>query len=734
MSEWKKFELKIPGKDVLEPVRNVLETLLVYLDILKAILETIKMFLIDFLNPLRMLVEALVKLILQLIEALRQTGLYGYFDIPKPNIDPNFNMNAGGPPAFVNRFKASLFDTRDPNRPQPVNLFNQGGYIILMVDGSTIVRMIRLVRALYAFFGKEFIWPRYEAPSNAKVIAVGSKGDPILAVAKMFSPDVTAVALEWTNPTTKVNTTKGFSDSITSLTNEFVPPYFLVERSTVDPNQEIDISQFSDPWAAGIVTYNRTTGFEDHGKVQKRKERLRDLSNEPVVKFQHSIVIGPENLAFWVGQLGKYRWIDTMVERDITYYYRVRAFSGTLQTVNLGAEGTTLDWNKGLKNDGKGGYTFNWPGPDNDAPVMGKTAGVFAIKLPKLYGKFDVLENLTRLLKVAYGMDFHRQANTKYMYEPMNPEKILVRPTFDAKGYPTGDDTTNTDIGRGSLANQAGLLEGFDSVPLLSVFGSMGEKGPDPVTGVLPRLPWGVLSVQYQAKRVAMNIASSFLQVGSGAIDGFRTIMQSPLPKGPNNIGYVLKDKKTLEEIVYALTDYPDVVDYGLLQSQGYATIAAYSDADFRLNLLYAVNYIIAFGGNKADDWVRISILKDIIPWAGELLYRMRDYIYALLDAFSGVIQEIKDFIDLLLRKINALEKFIQFLISLLEYIMSLEVECFMLNSGTITTGLPGWIAAVDGAEGEKPPMAPGGYSAGVVLAYLAPDVSGIEKAFKLIF
>ena len=56
MADWQALQIKIPGKDLLEKVRGVLETLMIFLDILKAILQTIEMFLIDFGNPLRILI------------------------------------------------------------------------------------------------------------------------------------------------------------------------------------------------------------------------------------------------------------------------------------------------------------------------------------------------------------------------------------------------------------------------------------------------------------------------------------------------------------------------------------------------------------------------------------------------------------------------------------------------------------------------------------------------------
>jgi len=133
-------------------------------------------------------------------------------------------------------------------------------------------------------------------------------------------------------------------------------------------------------------------------------------------------------------------------------------------------------------------------------------------------------------------------------------------------------------------------------------------------------------------------------------------------------------------------------------------------------------------------DWQAMVILRDIVPWAGQILYTILAAIQALLDAFNGVMQEIRDFIDLLIRKINALERFIQFIIQLMEYVLTLDVSCYMLNIDKITKGIPELIEAVDGAGGDKPPLNPGGYSAGVVLAYVAPNVDLYEKAFSLIF
>ena len=600
MSDWQKFTLQVPGKDYLEKVRSVLETLMTFLEVLKAILETIKAFLIDFGNPIRALVEALIKLILQLFESLKQTGIYGYFDVPMPDFDPNFNRNAGGSAAFVNRFKASLYDTKDPNRPQPVPLFNQAGFIILMVDASSIIRMIRLITVLLRFFGKEFTSPRYAAPSNARVLPVGDKGDPILAVAKIFSSNITAVAVEWSLPTAQVSPDPGFSDVVTTMAAEFIPPKFLIEKSEVDPSKELDIeTAASDIRSAGTLTYQRETGFERKGKRVIRKEKVRDDHGEIVQKFQKYYVVGPTDSpsTFWTGQLGKFRWIDSDVEKDKTYYYRVRAFTGSLF---YDAAQHVVYFPAILNFTPSNPSGFKWPADAGGSePTMGKPTGIFTIRLPTLPANFDVLENLKRLFQVAFSLDFHLAPN---VVNDNAGEQI--QPKFDDSGNPI-PPTAVTDVGRGSLVNYAGVLAAFDALPLVGIVSSpaslKAQYVPDPVTGALPQMPWQKFTVRFNSARMANMVASAMLQAGSFAIEGFRTVMQDPLPKGPVSTGGAFITQTTLEGLVFALTEvvpedpaHPSLnLTISRIQAETYGS--AYSDVKFRQNVLMAIDFIKTF-------------------------------------------------------------------------------------------------------------------------------------------
>ena len=109
------------------------------------------------------------------------------------------------------------------------------------------------------------------------------------------------------------------------------------------------------------------------------------------------------------------------------------------------------------------------------------------------------------------------------------------------------------------------------------------------------------------------------------------------------------------------------------------------------------------------------------------------DAIQKLLAAFQGVIDEIKAFIDLLIRKIDAMERFIEFIIQILNFIDGLQVGAYILNASGISGNAGDWANIIDTA-GNPPPKRPGGYSAGVGLAYVATNAAAFEAAFKLIF
>lgn len=234
--------------------------------------------------------------------------------------------------------------------------------------------------------------------------------------------------------------------------------------------------------------------------------------------------------------------------------------------------------------------------------------------------------------------------------------------------------------------------------------------------------PWENRGVRRQSARLADSVGSAFLEAGATSLETFRTLLQGLNPVFQNN--------PTLERALLELTSTTaDDLD------QGSNFVAAYSDNDFRQALLEVVNFIKGFtGGGLPPDWVSFSPLRDIVPWSGEIIYSLLDKIQALVDAFKGVMSELNDFISLLSRKIDTLERLLEELISVLDFIESLQIGAFVLAVPEVQGTVDDWVAAVESAGGTVPPSGPGGYSAGVALSYVGPDVTALKAAFSLIF
>jgi hypothetical protein len=115
-------------------------------------------------------------------------------------------------------------------------------------------------------------------------------------------------------------------------------------------------------------------------------------------------------------------------------------------------------------------------------------------------------------------------------------------------------------------------------------------------------------------------------------------------------------------------------------------------------------------------------------------LYELLAKMQALLDAYSGVIEELKAFIDLIIRKIDTLEQFLQYLISILDFVLSLQVGFYILTVPKTSGDTTEWVTLIQNAGGSPPPSGAGGYTAGVALAYVAPNVDAFASAFDLIF
>jgi hypothetical protein len=348
----------------------------------------------------------------------------------------------------------------------------------------------------------------------------------------------------------------------------------------------------------------------------------------------------------------------------------------------------------------------------------------------------DLIETLKNVFKMAFSLGFHLQL----------PGGL----TFDFEGRNTGN-TEPSDIGVGSMANIAGVVGGIDSFTFggpsgvkYSSSGAVASAELNPVTKEYPNVLHNYFAVKAYSTKLAQSTAMTLYYSGEGLVS-FRNLMKKPLTYPVSGgKGYLSSNISTFEDLVTQfniLPINPNAVSKSanfpsLYAPQVYETYNyAYTNAEVRLNLLRVVEFLKAFslGGTKPD-WVSISLLQDVVPWTGKFLYEMMARINALLDAYRGAVDELKAFIDLIVAKIDTLERFIQFLVEILNFLDSFSAGFYFLSLPSTDAGVQGWVSAVDQAGGNKPPSGPGGYSAGVALAYSGTNVEAFVTAFSLIF
>ena len=701
MAQWKSFSITVPGQDIFDGIRGVLETLLIYLEVLKAILDTVKTFLIDFGNPIAALVQALIALIESLFNALKQTGLYALFDFPDGLSDKDFEGYIGGYAAFSARWKGSLYDSKDSYRPQPVIGGNQSGYVLIYVEDSNLFAMLDKIKKLLAFFGGSLRRTRYAAPVGLQVFPLNDNRDPVLSVTKAFQSQPTALAVEWQLPSDKVSPSSSMGGLLSSVAEEFIPPSFLIERTTVP----------------GAVPYTvlATTQLRKKGAAVQVSVPVREPSGDPYLLFESATTVEPGNNtpSFLSGALGTYRFIDTTAAIDQTYYYRVRAFSGTLTF-----EGDTpkVGVPKATPNIDSTDYQLDYQGTNL---IMGAPTPIVSGRIPQVLPGYDVVGTLEKFFQVLFSLDFHRTP--------------AADATFNTEGVNTGV-TGPAQIGRGAIPALVANVVTEEFSPL-----SPDKLVPSPVTGNLePPFPWENGLVTRKSKELANRVASSMLE-NSGTVQQFRSLMLGPLPRGPLGFSYgLLSPASSVQQIVESIP-IPQT-DFGArgvtLAVVGETYLRAFADSQTRLNLLSVYQFVrsFTFGVGQKPNWFSISLLRDVVPWSGQILYEILAKIHALVDAYNGVLQEIKDFIDLIERKITTLERFIQFIIDLLDSIQSLSISAKVLFVDAGNGGIPAWTQLLDSAVGDRPTAGPKEYTASITLAYSAVDAAAYKTALGAIF
>ena len=778
MANWEGFKIQIPAQGLLRDLAQILETLLVFLEIVKSILEVVKIFLILFGNPLILLLEALIALIMDLFNLLQQTGIYAYYDLPDLAHDPNFKAIAGGSQAFKNRFKGSLLDQKDAHRPQPSSLL-QGGFLLLVIDADGPLILIQIIKAIIAFFKNpgKIVEPQYPAPVHLKAVPLNAAGSAILDIQSLLGKQSNSMAFEWQLPGLVPSSSAGFTGLTATVIQNFRVPNWLVEVGFSPPTKPIVItpSSTTQMWDNSVMSSTTTTGVlyqntatnsnaprNIGGPMITTQVPLLDDHNDPVIKFSKYALIDGWS-AFFADLGGTVRWVWDDMPLDQDVYVRVRAYFGNLTVTPVDSPFYTINWpNQLTKGDANRPYPYlKWPSSSVGTDLhVGKPSKMIKARLSKI-PDFDVMGDLRALFQTAFGLNFHiplpdaepeLQTITGANGQPQTVQikdshgNPIYKPQFDSGGNPI-PPLSVSNIGNGSLQDLSGAVS--EVYPLLlsgqEPYGVVDEKF---LSGNGYIWPWQDPIVQAQSNKLAIKFGNILLEQGSTQIAAFKQVMRGPLPAGAvpgfsslenmvsTATGVTMNTPSTLPgtpaAVAAAFSSAGLNTTVERPAAQAYVNIFASQAA--RNNVLAGINYLRSLGFQGVPpDWISMSIM-DLIPWSGQILYQLISMVQALIDAFKNLLQQLIDYINLIERKITALEIFIEYLINILNFLLSLNVGFYLLFEPTITGDVTAWMNAVNSTQGTPPQSGPNGYTAGICLAYLLPDVSAIADAFKLIF
>lgn len=190
-----------PVNSAVEAIDSVLSFLIAVLNIVQAILSILKAFLVGLLDPIRPVVELIIQTIRNIINDLRQLGVYMASD--KNLFVAPYNDLVGGYEAYERRMLARLLDSTDPNRP---NFSTSSAVLALFayVSAEDAVFLIKTIFKIVAFFGDNS--PKrtriYPSPTTPRAL-FGEQGTfGFEQLSKSLSKDTIAdsVSINWQMP------------------------------------------------------------------------------------------------------------------------------------------------------------------------------------------------------------------------------------------------------------------------------------------------------------------------------------------------------------------------------------------------------------------------------------------------------------------------------------------------------------------------------------------------------
>jgi hypothetical protein len=238
-----------PVNAVIASIDSVLSFLIALLNVVQFILNIVKAFLIGLLNPIRAIIEAIIKEVRQIISDLRQAGLYIADDLQFFEVEPvNKTQDLkGGYSEYERRMLTRLLNRTDPTRP---DLSSSATVVALFayISSGDVFALMELLQRIAQFFGKRENLP--SAPFPAPTTPTTSMGTFGLPVVRFKQPSKLTVApdainVSWAMPSVGTpfsNPPKGFLVHVSTVPDGFGVRAFKPNRENSQSVENLPIS------------------------------------------------------------------------------------------------------------------------------------------------------------------------------------------------------------------------------------------------------------------------------------------------------------------------------------------------------------------------------------------------------------------------------------------------------------------------------------------------------------
>lgn len=752
MANWTQISIKF---DIFEPIRPPIQNTLQILEtieaILEAILDILKPFFLDLLNPLRAIIALLLASVRAIINQIRSSGfsiLLVHPDFSQPDFAGVLHSVSGAYPRFESKVIAKFFDTADAFRPQyPPG--SSVALLVLYIGADAPGDLLGLLFSLLALIRHPIQLTGLPAPVDIKALPVNKSGSSISQFRRLFDSDLNqAVQLEWRMPQSPSGlNAPGFAGQLVSFYNQFRFPNFIIERTGPFPQDEgaselstqgdaIYIETSSQTIGKGVVdgiiakydfpsVSSKSVVREDDGSIYKNfptKIAIRfgsngaAESNVPQGSSSNATTTLITGLA-----TGIYKYLDADPELipGKTYYYRIRAFFG--------------DATSYLQ------LTSNHPD---------------AVK------SFTVVSGNSRVLRTLPKLTLGRPSR---IVKGFVPRKLV-----DASGQSIAFNIYN-DIFR---AIQAGILLNFE---LPSAY-PLSSGVPNTVFRNEQRTGWGTLSMlggqlgplkansnksnelisniifQAAARRLANSVAT-ILFSNPALVD---LLAKQWVSGGVQSVVDRLLSADFLQEepwsfigVIGGIT--PNValqIDDYLAQEDNYiasgpitgpvpltsiAYLKPFATVEERLALAGFIQSALSVVSSQTSylAWYSVTV-GDLFPALIPSLFDFEQFLKSLLKALESAIKEIQDIVETLIQKINALIQILQTLDEILS-LFNINVTVSVLVASS-ANGSAESLAQELLQSKDKPSQSPFGLHSGMVMTFGGPGAGSIAAFNALKF